>query len=80
MSMITQSTPCNKTLTCPKGQSAWAVAPPCLAKKKTRSVQDKLNSVFRSVLLSLEVMWACICARKELRFTQDECVVQLSIS
>ena len=56
---------------------ALAVSPPCLAnKKKTRLMQNKLNNVFRTDLLPLEVKWACICARKELRFTQDECVVR----
>ena len=60
----------------PGGQSAWTLAPPCLAKEKTRSTQDKLNNVLRSDLLPLEVKWACICAGKALRFAQDECVVR----
>ena len=57
-------------------QSAWAVPPPCLAKKKTRSMQDKFNNVFRPDLLPLEVKWARKCTWKELRFAQDECVVR----
>ena len=32
MTMITRSVNCTKALTCPEGQSAWAVAPPRLAK------------------------------------------------
>ena len=39
-------------------------------------MQDNLHNVFRSDLWPLEVKWACICARKELRFTQDECFVR----
>merc|ERR1719284_275293 len=59
----------------PQGR-AWVVAPPCQAKKKkTRSMQDKLNNVLRSDILPLEAKRACIFAGKELRFTQDECLV-----
>ena len=58
-----------------KGQSAWVVISPCLTKKKTYSIQDKLNNVFRSDLLSLEAKSA-FCALKELRCTRGECVVR----
>ena len=34
--------PVNRALTCPKDRSAWAVAPPWLA-KETRSMHDKMN-------------------------------------
>ena len=69
--------PANKALTCLTGQNAWAVAPPCLAKKKkTRSMQDYLNNMFRTALLPLAVQWTCMCTGEELRFTQDECVLR----
>ena len=53
----------------PECLGPWAL--PVWREKKTRSMQNKSN--LRSDLLPLEVRWACICARKELRFTQDEC-------
>ena len=53
MTMITLSiNSLQHILTCLKGQSVWAVASPCLAKKKTPSMQDKFNNLFRSDLLS----------------------------
>ena len=33
----------------------------------------RFTNEFRSDLLPLEVKWTCTSARKELRFTQDEC-------
>ena len=68
--------PVNKALTCPKGSECLAVAFPWLAKEIRPKRKEELNNVFGSDLLPLEVKWACICARKELRFTQDECVVR----
>ena len=64
----------HKAPTCPEG-GAWALAPPCLA-KKNRSMQDEADDVFRSDLLPLEAKWARISAGRELRFTPDDCVVR----
>ena len=61
--------PDNRALACPRGQSAWVAAPPKLA-KEVRSMQNKLNKVFRSDLLPLETKWSCICAGKEMCYTQ----------
>ena len=48
---------------------------PSLFGEEKNSLDARNIQQFRSDLLPLEVKWACICARKELRFTQDECVV-----
>ena len=77
MTMITHTVnSCNKALTCPWGQGAWAVALSLIGEEKTRSMQDTLNKVFRPDLLPLGIKWSCICAGKELRSAQDECVVR----
>ena len=62
--------PVHKALTYPEGQGARAVAPPWLV-KETRSMHKKINQVFRSDLLPLEMKWSCNCAGKEMCFTQD---------
>ena len=68
--------PEHKALTCPKGQNAWAVAPPWLAKETRSMQQKKLVNVFRSDLLPLDMKRSCICAGQEMWFTQDECVMR----
>ena len=37
--------------------------------------KEELNKVFRSGLSPLEIKWSCICARKEMCYTQYECVM-----
>ena len=69
--------PVHKALTRPQGQSAWAVAS-LVGEGKSLSAKKKkpLNNVFRSHLLPLEIQCSCICAGKEMCFTQDECVMR----
>ena len=38
--------------------------------------EEKLNKVFRSDLLPLEIKWSYICAGKEMRYNQRECVME----
>ena len=46
-------------------------------RSKKKLARCKTNSTMCSThLLLLEVKWACICARKELRFIQDVCIVR----
>ena len=67
--------PVHKALTCPQGRVLGSCSTPWLA-KEIPSKQKILNNVFRSDLLPLEVKWSCICAGKEMCFTQDECVIR----
>ena len=66
----------HKALTCPEGLSAWAVAPPWLAKEIRSMQKDELNKAFRSDLLPLGIKWFCICAKKEMCYTQYECIMR----
>ena len=60
----------------PQGPECLGRGPFPFGEETNRPMQNKFNNAFRSDLLPLEVKWACICAGKELRFTQDECVVR----
>ena len=78
--LVTMTNSCSQptvhqALTCPQGPVCLGRGPSRVGEGSSLNAQ-KLIKVLRSDLLPLEIQWSCICAGKEMCYTQFECVVR----